>query len=369
MYCKKIKVKDFRNIEEAEVEFSEGVNILQGRNAQGKTNLLEAIFYPSVGRSFRGAHTPDIISFGKKQSEISVDFKDKKREQNIKVVLYRDKQRRIEKNGVKMDKLSDIVGDFRAVLFCPEHLSMIKDGPSQRRMYMDMAISRLYPMYIHSLQRYNYILKQRNSLIKNAYYDRETFDSTVELWSSQLAREASIISDMRLSYIKRASVYIADCFREMTGEREIPKVIYDGSSGQAEEEYSDREITEKKYFELLMSSHDREISAGATLWGIHKDDLDITLNGKSARIFGSQGQQRSLALAMKLAEGDICRDEFGEEAIFLFDDVFSELDETRRDYLTHKIVGKQVIITSCEEGLLSHVDVARRIRVENGKYF
>ncbi len=369
MHCKKIRVRSFRNIDEAEVSFSDGVNILVGENAQGKTNLLEAVFYPSVGRSFRGAHTPEMISFGKKEAEICVDFRDAKRDQSIKVTLFRDKQRKIEKNGVKMDKLSDIVGSFRAVLFCPEHLSMVKDGPSGRRTYMDMAISRMYPMYMHSLQRYAYILKQRNALIKSAYSDRRAFDSTVELWSAELAKEAAVISDMRLRFIRRVSGHVADIFAEMTGEREVPTLKYDGSSGQPEEEYLDREATEKKYFSLLMSSHDREIAIGSTLYGIHKDDLDISLNGKSARSFASQGQQRSLTLALKLAEGEICREEFGDDPVFLFDDVLSELDETRRDYLIHKILGKQVIMTSCEQSFISGMDGAKTVRVINGEYF
>ena len=369
MYCKKVTVKDFRNIDECQVEFSSGVNILEGKNAQGKTNLLEAIFYPSVGRSFRGAHTAEMIAFGKDRAEICVDFRDEKRDQSIKVTLFKDKQRKIEKNGVKMDKLSDVMGAFRAVLFCPEHLSMIKDGPSERRSFMDMAICRMYPTYIHSLQRYNYILKQRNALIRSAYEDRAAFNSTVELWSAQLAHEAAVISEARLKFIRRATDHVCRCFEEMTGDGEKPTLIYDGSSGQSEEEYLDREATEKKYLELLTSNYDREIGAGATLYGIHKDDLDIAINGKRARIYGSQGQQRSLALAMKLAEGEICKEEFGDHPIFLLDDVFSELDETRRDYLIHKIRDKQVIITSCEPHLLSGVDEVRRIGVENGSYF
>ena len=368
MYCKKISVRNFRNIPEAEVTFSEGVNILLGENAQGKTNLLEAIFYPSVGRSFRGAHTPEMIRFGESFAEIDLNFRDAKRDQEIKVRIFRDKQRQIEKNGMKMEKLSDIVGSFRAVLFCPEHLSMIKDGPSQRRSYMDMAISRMAPMYIHSLQKYNYLLHQRNALIKSAYSDRGTFDATIELWSEQLAHEAAFISEMRLKFIRRVSGYVAECFSEMTGERERPTVVFDGSSGQPEEEYLDREKTKEKYYTLLTSSYDREISAGATLWGIHKDDLDIRLNGKSARIYGSQGQQRSLALALKLAEGEICREEFGDYPVFLFDDVLSELDGTRREYLLHKIKDKQVILTSCEPSLLSELSDVRRIMVSDGGY-
>ena len=231
-----------------------------------------------------------------------------------------------------------------------------------------MAISRMYPMYIHSLQTYNHLLHQRNALIKSAFSDRKTFDATIGLWSEQLAHEAAIISEMRLKFIRRVSGYVAECFAEMTGERERPTVVFDGSSGQPEEEYLDRKLTEEKYYSLLMASHDREINAGATLWGIHKDDLDIRLNGKSARIFASQGQQRSLALALKLAEGEICREEFGDYPVFLFDDVLSELDQSRREYLLHKIKDKQVILTSCEPSLLSERSDVRRIMVSSGTY-
>jgi len=368
MYCKRISVRDFRNITTAEVCFCEGVNVLAGENAQGKTNLLEAIFYASVGRSFRSAHTVQMIRFGAESADITLDFKDSKRDQSIHVRIFKDKHRLVEKNGLRAEKLSDIMGSFRAVLFCPEHLSLIKDGPSERRAYLDMAISRMYPMYIHSLQKYNYSLKQRNALIKNAFADRASFDSTVELWSMQLAHEAAVISSMRLEFIRRAEVYISKFFSEMTGDTEIPKVIYHGSSGQPKEEYEDRKKTEQRYMELLMSSHEREIFAGATLWGIHKDDLDISLNGKSARIYASQGQQRSLALSMKLAEGEICREEFGDYPVFLFDDVLSELDSTRRDYLINRMKDKQVIITTCEPDALSSLINGKKIKVSNGTY-
>ncbi len=368
MYCNKISVKNFRNISSAQVEFSDGVNILVGENAQGKTNLLEAVFYVSVGRSFRAVGSPQVIKFGCESAEISLDFTDSKRKQNICVDIFCDKQRKFQKNGVKIDRLSDIMGSFRAVLFCPEHLSLIKDGPAERREFLDIAISRMYPLYMHSLQKYNRALKQRNILIKAAIGDRRTFDETVEFWSGQIAHEAAIISDMRLSFIKRAEVYVSKFFSEMTSNNEIPKIIYHGSAGIYEAEYADREKTEKRYNELLMSSHDREISAGATLYGTHKDDIDISLNGKSARIYASQGQQRSLALAMKLAEGEICREEFGDYPVFLFDDVLSELDRARRDYLINRMSGKQVIITTCEEDVISSAEGAKRIFVKNGEY-
>ena len=369
MFCKRIKVRDFRNVESAEVEFCEGVNILAGENAQGKTNLLEAIFYASVGRSFRSAHNSQMIRFGAESADISLDYRDSKREQNIRIRIFEEKQRTVEKNGIKAQRLSDIMGSFRAVLFCPEHLSLIKDGPSERRAYLDMAISRMYPTYIHSLQQYNNALKQRNALIKTAFTDRAAFDDTVDLWSEQLASEAAVIADMRISFIRRAEEHISRFFCEMTGDNEVPKVTYHGSSSQEENEYKDREKTKQKYMSLLSNNHEREIYAGATLWGIHKDDIDILLNGKSARAYASQGQQRSLALAMKLAEGEICREEFGDYPVFLFDDVLSELDGARRDYLINRMKDKQVIITTCEPDVIKSNTEAKKIYVKGGNYF
>ena len=366
MECHAIRIRNFRNIEEAEIEFDEGVNILSGDNAQGKTNLLEAISFTALGKSFRTSHEEDLIRFGAESAEISLDFSDSVRRQNITVRMMPGKRRRIEHNKVKVGRVSDIVGAFRTVLFCPEHLSLIKDGPGERRNYLDIAISQLYPVYLKSLQRYNQVLKQRNQLIRNAEDDRRTFDATIEFWSTQLAHEAAVIARYRVQYLKRAKNHISACFAEMTGEKEIPEAVYAGSSHHEPDFYEDVEACERDYFEILMSRHDREIGAGSTLWGIHKDDIEILINERSARSFASQGQQRSLALAMKLAEGEVCAEICGEKPVFLFDDVFSELDSTRRAYLSGKIKNRQVIITTCEP---SGIVGGKLIRVENGKYF
>ena len=366
MICHAIKVKNFRNIEQAELTFDDGVNILVGNNAQGKTNLLEAIGFTALGKSFRTSHEEEMIRFGAEMAEVSLDFSDSVRRQNVTVRMMRGKRRRIEHNHVKVSRLSDIVGAFRTVLFCPEHLSLIKDGPGERRNYLDIALSQLYPVYLKSLQRYNQILKQRNQLIRAAEEDRKTFSDTVEFWSSQLAREAAVIARYRTEYIARAEAHVRTCFAEMTGESEIPSMVYDGSSHLTPEEYRDLDRTERSYYDLLMNHHDREIGAGTTLWGIHKDDIRITINEKEARAFASQGQQRSLALAMKLAEGEVCAAITGERPVFLFDDVFSELDSRRRAYLSSKILDRQVIITTCEP---SGIAGGKLIRVENGCYF
>lgn len=368
MYCKRISVESFRNIEACEVEFSPGVNILYGDNAQGKTNLIEAIFYASVCRSFRASGVGEMIRFGQKRAVISIDYRDASRDNNIKIQLLGDNKKIAEKNHLRAERMSDIIGSFRAVLFCPEHLSLIKDGPSERRSYLDIAISRISQRYIRSLQRYSYFLKQRNSLIKSAYKDRSAFEATVDLWSEKLAEEAAYISKERYKFILRIAPYVSETLSKMTGKRESTELIYRGSAGLEGEQYLDTEKIKEKYIALFSSSHDREISAGATLWGVHKDDVEIRLNSKNARIFASQGQQRSLALALKLAEGEICREEFGDYPLFLFDDVFSELDETRRDSLLLFDTDKQVIISTCEVATLGKIKAERKIRVENGKY-
>ena len=370
MYCKKVSLKSFRNIDECSIEFYDGINILAGENAQGKTNLLEAIFYASVGRSFRASNSGEMIFFGKRSATVSIDYVSEKKEKgdNITIQLFSDKKKTVEKNHLRVERLSDIVGSFRSVLFCPEHLSLIKDGPLERRTYLDIAISRISPKYIHSLQRYAYFLKQRNALIKSAQSDRSVFDATVDLWSEQLASEAAEISFLRLQFIKRVAKIVSDCFEEMTGKKESVDIIYRGSASLEGDEYLDKQRVKEKYFSLLSSSHDREIFVGSTLWGIHKDDIEIKINQKNARSFASQGQQRSLALALKLAEGEICYEEFGDYPVFLFDDVLSELDETRRNYMIKFAADKQVIITTCETSVLKNLKADKKILVVNGTY-
>ncbi len=366
MYCKNILINDFRNIEEQKIEFCDGVNIISGENAQGKTNLLEAIYYVSVGKSFRATQNSEIIRFGAERATVKLSYDDGIREQNIKMTIFKDKKRQAEKNGVKIVRLSDIVGAFRTVLFCPEHLSLVKEGPALRRNYLDIAISRSRPMYLHALQKYNHILKQRNQLIKNAQSDRETFDATIEFWSSQLAHEAAVIAKFRAEFIEKVDKHVKACFEEMSGARELPEIKYLGSSKGSGEDYADIALTERKYLALLCDNLEREIYAGSTLYGAHKDDMAVMLNSKAARLFASQGQQRSLCIALKLAEGEICNEEFGDYPVFLFDDVLSELDSRRRDYLINRISSKQVIMTSCEKNEILN---AKKITVENGRYF
>lgn len=366
MQCKRIRVQGFRNIKEADVTFCNGVNLLVGDNAQGKTNLLEAIYLCALGKTFRGAKDDEMVMFGQEECSIEQTFSDSRREQTIEMKLYTKGRRRVLHNGVSLARTSQLLGNFRVVLFCPEHLSLVKDGPAERRSFLDVAISQLYPVYVRSLQKYNQLLKQRNSLLKSAQTDRAGFDDTVDIWSAQLAAEAAYIASVRYEYVKQLNRYVQTFFQGMSGESEIVQIRYVGKAHIEESMYADRAFCERAYLNLYASHHDREIAAGSTLWGIHRDDLEISINGKNARIFASQGQQRSIALAMKMAEGEICRAlTGGEYPVFLFDDVLSELDAGRRAYLLGEIRDRQVIMTSCERDICEKNHV---VYVQNGTY-
>ncbi len=289
-------------------------------------------------------------------------FHDAVREQRLSVRLFAGHARRIvEQNGLKVGRMSEIVGAFRVVLFCPEHLSLIQGGPELRRAYLNVALSQLRPMYLQALQRYNRLLKERNALLKRAPDDPATFRATEPMWSAQLAHEAAILTVHRARYVaqvnQQVKLYFEDMTRKYEGGNEIPALTYVPTLGSdwlaAHREdptlFENEARLEERYLELLTTRHEREIGAGATLWGIHKDDIHITLNGRSARLYASQGQQRSLALAMKLAEGWISAYESaGDMPVFLFDDVLSELDSHRRDYLIREMQGRQVIMTACD---------------------
>lgn len=371
MVCKSIRIENFRNIGEAEVHFSPGVNVLYGDNAQGKTNLLEAVYFTALGKSFRPAKEAELIRFGAEGCRILNTFSDSLRTQTLSYRLSGGRGRRlVEQNGVRVTRMSDMVGAFRVVLFCPEHLSLIQGGPELRRGYLNVALSQLRPVYLRALQRYNQILKERNSLLRRAPEDMATFRATEPMWSAQLAHEAALIAAMRDVYISRVNRLVAACFSDMTEDGEVPELTYVNSLGLTGEALADRAEVEARYLSLLSTRHDREIGAGATLWGIHKDDIAVTLNGRPARQFASQGQQRSLALAMKLAEGEISAQESGgDRPVFLFDDVLSELDSRRRAYLMGELEGRQVIMTTCDPSASGiAADRVHTIRVVAGRY-
>lgn len=375
MICQSVTLENFRNIESACVAFSPGINLIMGDNAQGKTNLLEGIALMAIGKSFRGAKEREMIRFGSSTAAVSLTYRDEVREQCVAVRLDALKRRVWTQNDNKLSKVSDMVGRFRVVVFMPEHLSIIKSGPEARRNFMDIALCQMRPRYLYMLQRYNAILKERNKLLKQAKEAGSTPESCrtmLDVWTEQLAEHAAILADYRAEFVRQTDEAAGQVFQEMTCGREVPHFIYQGPLGNGEE--NRREDAKEQIYHIIRRAYGQEIAVGSTLHGCHRDDIDITLNGKSARLYASQGQQRSLSLAMKLAEGEIGRGENGEYPVFLFDDVLSELDRGRRDYLISKISGRQVIMTGCEnwshlvrEGEMS-VLPRTVIHVQNGTF-
>ena len=282
--CHGIEIENFRNIPSASVTFTEGVNLLHGDNAQGKTNLLEAVYFTALGKSFRPVKEAELIRFGEESAHVVNRFSDSVRAQSLSVRLFAGRGRRVvEQNGMKVGKMSDMVGAFRVVLFCPEHLSLIQGGPELRRSYLNVALSQLRPLYLQSLQRYSKLLKERNALLKRAPEDMATFKATEPMWSAQLAREAAAVTVHRARYVRQVNDHVRECFADMMkqygGGDELPELTYQPTLGsdwlrEREEDpslFTDERRLEERYLELLTTRHDREIGAGATLWGIHRD--------------------------------------------------------------------------------------------------
>ena len=354
MICKKASYYRFRNIESSEIEFSDRINVIYGDNAVGKTSAIEGIYLCAQGRSHRTSHEKDYIKFGEDYAAVSVVYEDENRKNELSMLWSQKGKRQCRMNDVAIKKMSEFIGNFRAVLFTPEHLSIVKEGPAMRRSFLDNAISQLDKLYVTSLQRYAAILAQRNKIISDSFKDPSLLD-TIDVWSEQLAEEAAVISQKRSLYIERLSRYVADIFRDMTGGREVPKLVYTG------------EKTKEEYLTFLKDNLQREIRYGATLFGTHKDDVTIFLNDKEARSYASQGQQRSFSLALKLAEGEISKDESGEYPVFLFDDVLSELDKKRREYIMAGLDQRQVIMTTCERE--DQIKNSNLIYASGGKFY
>ena len=335
MHVKRIIYENYRNIANADIELSDDVNVFCGMNAQGKTNLLEGIYLFACGKSFRGASDKELVRLGSESGRVKLDFEDGQRKRSHEIRLFSAERRICLKEDIKISRISDFIGIFRAVLFSPEHLSIVKDGPAERRGFCDIAISQLYPAYMASLAKYKKLLTERNSLLKEP--ESYGFDGVISVISAQMAKEAAFISAHREAYVKRLTEKVFEVISDMTCGRERASISYETRR------------SEEEYLKLLTSNLSKEIAAKTTLYGIHKDDISVSLNGLDSRVFASQGQQRSIALAMKIAEGEISKEISGEYPVFLFDDILSELDEKRKDFILSGLSGRQVIITGCEE--------------------
>lgn len=361
-----ITYRNFRNIEEATLSFTPGVNILWGNNAQGKTNALEGIYCFACGKSFRGVHDRELLRFGADSGGLDLVFTDERREQQLSLQLFRTKSRQMKKNGVTVRKSADFVGNFHGVLFCPEHLSMIKGAPLQRRAFLDAAISQLKPAYLAALTDYAAVLKQRNALLKKEDEDERSRMPLLDVLTAQMAELNTRIVLTRMKYIRLLDTSVGGFLEDMTGGREHASLSYQSDADPLLHGEDGVRISQA-FYEKCMSYAHREFAAQTTLHGCHRDDILISLDGREARLYASQGQDRSIALAMKLGEGELSRAATGEYPVFLFDDVLSELDASRQQYLMQRLGGRQVIMTSCNESLFAGMDV-NMIHVDDGIY-
>lgn len=342
----RVGFKNFRNLLPGVFNPCDGVNIIFGENAQGKTNLLEAIWLFTGGRSFRGSHDSELVALKEKNASLFLDFYAQERNQQASLRIESGK-RLASLNGVEKGPASALIGNFCAVLFSPEHLSLIKEGPSGRRRFLDAALCQIKPSYIKTLALYAKTLAQRNALLKDIPYHAELLD-TLEIWDEKLSRCGGAIALARLEYIKRLSPHAAAVYDGLSGKKESISIQYCTGLSPEENETAIHENYASVMLQKLREQRRTDIQAGHTSFGPHRDDLEIYVNGLSARAYASQGQQRSCVLALKLAEAFVLNENMEEPPIVLLDDVMSELDTSRQDYILNHLGSWQVFITCCE---------------------
>ncbi|MBP3629124.1 MAG: DNA replication/repair protein RecF [Anaerotignum sp.] len=355
MYITEVSLQNFRNLAQLKIEPSEGINVIYGSNAQGKTNFLESLYFCAMGRSLRGKSDQQLIRFEEEESHIRMLVQRKQRYDRIDVHLKKDEKKGIAVNGLPVRKLGDLFGTLYAVIFSPEDLSLVKDGPGERRRFLDMELCQLSKVYYYDLQQYYRILKQRNNLLKEIQ-KKPQLQETLFVWDDQLAKYGERIIAARKRFLIRLDEIAAEKLSQLTGGRDHLQTIYKPN------------CEEGMLAEKLRKNIDRDIYFGSTQSGPHKDDILFSIDGREVKVYGSQGQQRTTALAARLAEIDLIREETGEEPVLLLDDVFSELDENRQKYLLQSIEGLQAFVTctGIEDSVKKYISKDNLFYVENG---
>lgn len=352
MIIKKFHFCNWRNLKENTIEPCETVNIFYGDNAQGKTNILEALWLCSGAKSFRGSKENEMIEFDEQQAQLHLTFYSKNREQNLSYCLGTKKK--VLLNQVEQKKLSDLYETVFMVVFAPNHLNLVKEGPSVRRNFIDFGLERLKPSFITLEEQYNRALDQRNALLREKHFQQYN-EEMLELWEDHLAKLGSMMVFQRKKYVEHMIPFATKFYYELSGKKEELSITYEGS------EFSSENNGYEKLKQALKESRENDRNVGYTTVGPHRHDLQILINGISARTYGSQGQQRSAALALKMAEAEFLAQYVGEKPIILLDDVMSELDSDRQDFLLNKFSGRQIFITCC--------DPASVLRMVSGKTF
>lgn len=357
MHISSLSLTNFRNYTKEKIEFSPHTNVIYGDNAQGKTNILEAVYIFSQGRSHRAKTDRELIRFGEDFSKLALEFHDSERDYKAVLQLIKQGKKNIKINGVQITRLSMLMNYLNVVMFSPEDLDLVKGSPSARRRFIDSSVSQLYPRYLTSLIDYHKALGQKNSLLKSLKSKGVKSDAMLSVWNEQLAAEAEKIIKYRTEFVKLIDGFSSVIQSEIS--KETLKITY--SPGARCDAWDKTAIYD--YFER---NQRREIEFASAQVGIQRDDLSIFVNGREARLYGSQGQQRTAALSMKIAQADYIENSKNEYPVLLLDDIMSELDAHRREYLAKKIRGKQVLITSTDTDLKYSTDNTRLIHIRGG---
>ena len=342
MYIDKMKLINFRNYECQEIQFNKNINIIYGDNAQGKTNILEAIFLSSFGKSFRTSKEKELIKFGQDKLMVEANFQKKDRDGKIRIEIGSKKQ--ITVNGIKIKKLSELLGNINIVIFTPEDINILKDGPAGRRRFLDMMIGQLRPNYVHNLNLYMQTLEQRNNYLKQIKEINKP-QEMLEIWDEKLAEYGEKVYLYRKEFVDKIINKINDIHKKITDKKEELKI-----------EYISNCSNKKEYLNLLNERRKLDIIKGFTTKGVHRDDFVIYINNREVGVYGSQGQNRTVILSLKLSELNVVYDEIGEYPILLLDDFMSELDEKRRKNFLENIENTQVIITGTDKVEISTID-------------
>lgn len=346
-----VKLEQFRNIETLSMEPCANVNIICGDNAQGKTNLVEALWLLTGAKSFRGARDAEFIRFGEAQARVEALFWKDGRTQSARITFG---QRKLpELNDIPLSSVTGFAGVFCAVVFSPSHLGLIQGGPLERRRFVDTCICQLAPSYISLLSDYHRVMAQRGSLLKDISYSSYLLD-TLDVWDEKLVSLAALIVQQRAAYTQRMARHATDIYSGISAEREALSMSYSVAGGwDGAEEY-------RGWFaRTLRENRAEDIRLRATTAGPHRDDITMEIQGNNVRSFGSQGQQRSTVLALKLAEARLIREVLDDDPVILLDDVMSELDKKRQDYLLSHISENQVFITCCDTSGLGSLPEGR----------
>ncbi len=349
MLIKEVQLEKFRNYENQTIELNENINVFYGKNAQGKTNILEAIYFCALGRSFRTYKENELIKFGNDTAKIIVKYYKENRDREVEIDLKRNEKKCIKLNKIKLNKNSELVGNINLILFSPDDIIMLKEGPSQRRKFLDILISQLKPKYLHELNEYNRVLEQRNAILKTRRLD------TIDIWNEQLASYSEKIFTYRKEYVEKLKEQIIQIHPKLTNELEKIDITYKTCFKN-----------KNQFLELLKQKEDYDTMRGFTSEGMHRDDFEIFINETSLNAYGSQGQHKTAILSLKIGELMIVKEETGENPILLLDDITSELDTYRINSIFENINKYQVFITCTDvNAILKYDSLTKNIKLYN----